>query len=45
VLTVALTAGIARTKLGIGLQAIRDDENKAAGVGVATPLYKSVACR
>jgi branched-chain amino acid transport system permease protein len=43
VLSVALTAWIARTKLGLGLVAIRDDEDKAAGIGVSTSLYKSLA--
>ncbi|MFC1438751.1 branched-chain amino acid ABC transporter ATP-binding protein/permease [Streptacidiphilus sp. N1-10] len=43
VLAVALAAGIARTKLGIGLVAIRDDEDKAAGIGISTPAYKSLA--
>jgi len=42
-LSVALSWGISRTKLGIGLIAIRDDEDKAAGIGVTTPLYKSLA--
>jgi branched-chain amino acid transport system permease protein len=43
VLAVGLSAGIARTKLGIGLVAIRDDEDKAAGIGITTPVYKSLA--
>jgi ABC-type branched-subunit amino acid transport system ATPase component/ABC-type branched-subunit amino acid transport system permease subunit len=43
VLSVALTAAISRTKLGIGLIAIRDDEDKAASVGVTTALHKSLA--
>ncbi|MCX4428631.1 branched-chain amino acid ABC transporter ATP-binding protein/permease [Streptomyces mirabilis] len=43
VLSVALTAWIARSKLGIGLVAIRDDEDKAAGIGVTTGLHKSLA--
>ncbi|MDX6523703.1 MAG: branched-chain amino acid transport system ATP-binding protein livM, partial [Gaiellales bacterium] len=42
-LSVALTAAIARSKLGVGLIAIRDDEDKAAGVGVTTALHKSLA--
>ena len=42
-LSVALTAWIARSKLGLGLVAIRDDEDKAAGIGVTTPVYKAIA--
>jgi ABC-type branched-subunit amino acid transport system ATPase component/ABC-type branched-subunit amino acid transport system permease subunit len=40
VLAVALAWWIRRTKFGMGLIAIREDENKAASVGVATPVYK-----
>jgi ABC-type branched-subunit amino acid transport system ATPase component/ABC-type branched-subunit amino acid transport system permease subunit len=40
VLTVALAWWIRRTKFGMGLIAIREDENKAASVGVSTPVYK-----
>ena len=42
-LSVAMSAGIKRSKLGLGLVAIRDDEDKAAGIGVTTPVYKSIA--
>ena len=41
--TVALTIWIRRTKFGLGLFAIRDDEDKAAGIGIVTPVYKSLA--
>ena len=40
VLSVAMSWWIRRTKLGMGLIAIREDENKAASVGVNTPVYK-----
>ena len=43
VLSVAMSAWIVRSKLGLGLVAIRDDEDKAAGIGVVTPVYKGVA--
>ena len=42
-LSVAMTVAIRRSKLGLGLMAIRDDEDKAAGIGVVTPIYKSLA--
>jgi branched-chain amino acid transport system permease protein len=42
-LSVAMTAAIRRSKFGLGLVAIRDDEDKAAGIGVVTPVYKSLA--
>jgi len=42
-LSVAMTAGIRRSKLGLGLMAIRDDEVKAEGIGVATSVYKGIA--
>ena len=42
-LSIAMSAWIKRSKLGLGLMAIRDDEDKAAGIGVTTPLYKSIA--
>lgn len=41
--SVAMTSLIRRSKLGLGLVAIRDDEDKAAGIGVLTPVYKSLA--
>jgi branched-chain amino acid transport system permease protein len=34
---------IRRTKFGMGLIAIREDEDKAASVGVNTPIYKTLA--
>ncbi|MDX6585112.1 MAG: branched-chain amino acid transport system ATP-binding protein livM [Solirubrobacterales bacterium] len=42
-ISVAMTAAIRRSKFGLGLVAIRDDEDKAAGIGVVTPVYKSLA--
>jgi branched-chain amino acid transport system permease protein len=40
VLAVATGWWIRRTKLGMGLVAIREDENKAASVGIHTGIYK-----
>ena len=40
VLSVALSWWIRRSKLGMGLIAMREDEDKAATVGVSTPVYK-----
>ena len=42
-LSVAMTAWIKRSKLGLGLVAIRDDEDKAAGIGVARPCTRAIA--
>jgi branched-chain amino acid transport system permease protein len=42
-LTVAFAAWIRRTKFGTGLLAIREDEDKAAAIGVNTTRYKVVA--
>ena len=42
-LSVGMTIAIRRSKLGLGLVAIRDDEDKAAGIGVVTPVYKNLA--
>jgi ABC-type branched-subunit amino acid transport system permease subunit/ABC-type branched-subunit amino acid transport system ATPase component len=42
-LTVVFSALIRRTKLGTGLVAIREDEGKAAAVGVNTTRYKVTA--
>jgi branched-chain amino acid transport system ATP-binding protein/branched-chain amino acid transport system permease protein len=42
-LSIATSWWIRRTKLGMGLIAIREDENKAGGVGVNTPVYKVLA--
>ena len=38
-----MTAAIRRSKFGLGLVAIRDDEDKAAGIGVVAPVYKALA--
>jgi len=43
VLSVALSAWIRRTKFGMGLIAIREDEDKAAVIGVRTSVYKVLA--
>ncbi|MFI7700226.1 ATP-binding cassette domain-containing protein [Nonomuraea sp. NPDC049480] len=43
VLTVLFSAWIRRTKLGTGLIAIREDEGKAASIGVDTTRFKIVA--
>ena len=40
VLAVAVSALVRRSKLGLGLFAIKDDEGKAAGLGLATSAYK-----
>jgi ABC-type branched-subunit amino acid transport system ATPase component/ABC-type branched-subunit amino acid transport system permease subunit len=41
--TVAFAAWIRRTKFGTGLLAIREDEDKAAAIGVNTTRYKVLA--
>ncbi|MBM2614482.1 branched-chain amino acid ABC transporter ATP-binding protein/permease [Actinoplanes sp. LDG1-06] len=43
VLTVLFSAWIARTKFGTGLIAIREDEGKAASIGVNTTVFKILA--
>jgi len=43
VVTVAVAAWVRRSKLGLGLFAIRDDEDKAAGLGLRTAVYKMIA--
>jgi ABC-type branched-subunit amino acid transport system ATPase component/ABC-type branched-subunit amino acid transport system permease subunit len=43
VLTVAFSAWIRRTKFGTGLVAIREDEGKAAAIGVDTTRFKVLA--
>lgn len=43
VATVALVLWIRRSKLGAGLLGIREDEDKAASIGVSTPQYKLAA--
>jgi ABC-type branched-subunit amino acid transport system ATPase component/ABC-type branched-subunit amino acid transport system permease subunit len=42
-LAVLLSWRIRRTKLGMGLVAMREDEDKAATVGINTPTYKMLA--
>ena len=42
-LSVLTSWWIRRTKLGMGLIAIREDESKAASVGINTPVYKVLA--
>lgn len=42
-LTVALVAFVMRSRLGAGLVAIRNDEGKAASIGINTTLYKVTA--
>lgn len=41
--SVAMAWWIRRTKLGMGLVAIREDEDKAAAIGVRTSVYKILA--
>ncbi|UQX86953.1 branched-chain amino acid ABC transporter ATP-binding protein/permease [Jatrophihabitans telluris] len=43
VLTVAASILVRRSKLGAGLFAIQDDEDKAAGLGLRTAVYKMIA--
>ena len=43
VVAVAVSAWVRRSKLGLGLFAIQDDEDKAAGLGLATSAYKLIA--
>jgi branched-chain amino acid transport system permease protein len=43
VLSVAVSAWVRRSKLGVGLFAIADDEDKAAGLGLATNADKLIA--
>ncbi|HEX8863130.1 MAG TPA: branched-chain amino acid ABC transporter permease, partial [Actinomycetes bacterium] len=42
ILSVALAAWVRRSKLGAGLFAIREDEGKAAAIGIRTPAYKLI---
>ncbi|MDX8032628.1 branched-chain amino acid ABC transporter ATP-binding protein/permease [Lentzea sp. BCCO 10_0856] len=42
-LTVLMSWAIRRSRFGIGLLAIRDDEEKAAGLGINTPRHKLLA--
>jgi ABC-type branched-subunit amino acid transport system ATPase component/ABC-type branched-subunit amino acid transport system permease subunit len=43
VLTVAVSALVRQSKLGLGLFAIQDDEDKATGLGLRTAVYKLIA--
>jgi ABC-type branched-subunit amino acid transport system ATPase component/ABC-type branched-subunit amino acid transport system permease subunit len=43
VVTVATSAFVRRSKLGAGLFAIKDDEDKATGLGLRTSVYKMLA--
>jgi ABC-type branched-subunit amino acid transport system ATPase component/ABC-type branched-subunit amino acid transport system permease subunit len=43
VLTTAVSAVVRRSKLGLGLFAIQDDEDKATGLGLRTAVYKMIA--
>lgn len=43
VLTVAVSALVRRSKFGLGLFAIQDDEDKATGLGLRTAVYKLIA--
>jgi len=43
VLTVLFSAWLARTKFGTGLVAIREDEGKAAAIGINTTILKIIA--
>jgi branched-chain amino acid transport system permease protein len=41
--TLLMSWAIRSSRFGVGLLAIRDDEEKAAGIGINTPFYKLVA--
>jgi branched-chain amino acid transport system permease protein len=43
VISVAVSAGVRRSKLGLGLFAIQDDEDKVTGLGVRAGVYKMIA--
>ncbi len=43
VLSVATSALVRRSKFGLGLFAIQDDEDKATGLGLRTAVYKMIA--
>jgi branched-chain amino acid transport system permease protein len=43
VVTVTMSALVHRSKLGLGLLAIQNDEDKANGLGLRTSLYKMIA--
>jgi branched-chain amino acid transport system permease protein len=42
-ISVAVSAAVRRSKLGLGLFAIQDDEDKVTGLGVRTGIYKMIA--
>lgn len=42
-LSVGMTVAIRKSKLGLGLLAIKDDEDKASGIGIVTSVYKGIA--
>jgi ABC-type branched-subunit amino acid transport system ATPase component/ABC-type branched-subunit amino acid transport system permease subunit len=43
VISVAVSAGVRASKLGLGLFAIRDDEDKVTGLGMRAGVYKMIA--
>jgi branched-chain amino acid transport system ATP-binding protein/branched-chain amino acid transport system permease protein len=43
IVSVAVSVLVRRSKLGLGLFAIQDDEDKAAGLGLRTAWYKMIA--
>jgi branched-chain amino acid transport system permease protein len=43
VIALAISAAVRRSKLGLGLLAIRDDEEKALALGVPAPAFKMTA--
>jgi ABC-type branched-subunit amino acid transport system ATPase component/ABC-type branched-subunit amino acid transport system permease subunit len=43
VVSVGVSAWVRRSKLGLGLFAIQDDEDKVTGLGVRTGVYKMIA--
>jgi branched-chain amino acid transport system permease protein len=42
-ISVAVSAWVRRSKLGLGLFAIQDDEDKVTGLGLRTGIYKMIA--
>jgi branched-chain amino acid transport system permease protein len=43
VISVVVSAGVRQSKLGLGLFAIQDDEDKATGLGMRAGVYKMIA--
>jgi branched-chain amino acid transport system permease protein len=43
VISIAVSAGVRASKLGLGLFAIQDDEDKVTGLGVRAGVYKMIA--